>query len=196
MGQGIPSAAGPVAESAEDGRGWHSSRFGDYCVYYRGDNKPLRYFDHVRDLQKYARETKTTIIPHHLAYKQGWRGANWEYFDPTVSPVLEIYSEHGLAEFDRGPRDYITHSNGGRWTRNTLQAALKKGWKVGVIASSDDHLGFPGAYGEGIAGIYARDLSRDSLLDGQARLSAAWSSVGGRGARWAWIASATGMPRS
>ena len=144
---------------------WHSSFFGDYCVYYPDDNRPLSYFDHVRDLQKYAREAKATIIPHHLAYKQGWRGANWEFLDPSVSPVLEIYSEHGLAERDRGPQDYITHSNGGRWTRNTLRAALKKGFKVGVIASSDDHLGYPGAWGEGMAGIYAKDLSRKSLLD-------------------------------
>jgi hypothetical protein len=144
---------------------WHSSFFGDYCVYYRGDDKPLKYFNHVRDLQKYARATNTTIIPHHLAYKQGWRGANWDYLDTKVSPVLEIYSEHGLAERDRGPQDYIRHSIGGRWTRNTLREALKKGFRVGVIASSDDHLGYPGAYGEGMVGIYAKELSRESLLE-------------------------------
>ena len=144
---------------------WHSSRFGDYCVYYRGDDQPLKYFNHVRDLQEYARETRTTILPHHLAYKQGWRGANWEYLDPSVSPVLEIFSEHGLAEWDRGPHDYIRHSNGPRWTRNTLQAALKRGFRVGIIASSDDHFGYPGAYGEGIVGLYAKDLTRESLLD-------------------------------
>jgi hypothetical protein len=144
---------------------WHSSKFGDYCVYYRGDGLPLKYFNHVRDLQKYARQAKATIIPHHLAYKQGWRGANWDYLDTAVSPALEIFSEHGLAEFDRGPSNYIRHSNGGRWTRNTLQAALKKGFRVGIIASSDDHLGYPGAYGEGLAGIYAKDLTRESLLE-------------------------------
>jgi hypothetical protein len=144
---------------------WHSSFFGDYCIYYRDDNQPLKYFDHVRELQKYAREAGAVIIPHHLAYKQGWRGANWDFLDTSVSPVLEIYSEHGLAERDRGPQDYIRHSNGGRWSRNTLRAALKKGFRVGVIASSDDHLGYPGAYGEGIAGIYAKDLSRESLLE-------------------------------
>lgn len=144
---------------------WHSSFFGDYCVYYRGDDMPLEYFDHVRDLQKYARETKTTILPHHLAYKQGWRGANWDYLDPTVSPVLEIFSEHGLSERDRGPGDYIRHSNGPRWSRNTLQSALKRGFRVGVIASSDDHFGYPGAYGEGLVGLYATELTREALLD-------------------------------
>ncbi len=144
---------------------WHSSAFGDYCLYYPKDNLPLESFDHVRALQKYARETGTMILTHHLAYKQGWRGANWTYLDTALTPVLEIYSEHGLSEHDRAGRDFIRHSNGGRWTRNTLQAALRKGFRVGVIASSDDHLGFPGAYGEGLAGIYARDLSRQSLLE-------------------------------
>ena len=145
---------------------WHSSFYGDYCVYYRDDDMPLRYFDDVRQLQKYAKETNTTILPHHLAYKQGWRGANWDYLDPSVSPALEIFSEHGLSEWDRGAGDFIRHSNGPRWSRNTLRAALDRGFKVGVIASSDDHFGHPGAYGEGLVGIYAKDLSREALLDG------------------------------
>ena len=76
-----------------------------------------------------------------------------------MSPVLEIFSEHGLAEHDRGPQDYIRHSNGGRWTRNTMRSALKRGFRVGVIASSDDHAGYPGAYGEGMVGIYAKELT-------------------------------------
>lgn len=144
---------------------WHSSHFGDYCLYYPGDGAPIAYHDHVRDLQKHAAAHKAILIPHHLAYRQGWRGANIDYFDPSVSPVMEIFSEHGLSEHDRGGRDYITHSNGGRYTRNTFRAFLKKGIRAGVIASTDDHLGFPGAYGEGIAGLYATDLTRAALLD-------------------------------
>lgn len=144
---------------------WHSSHFGDYCLYYPGDGAPMAYHDHVRKLQQHAREHKAVLIPHHLAYRQGWRGANIDFFDPTVSPVMEIFSEHGLSEHDRGGRDYITHSNGGRYTRNTFRAFLRKGIRAGVIASTDDHLGYPGAYGEGLAGLYAADLSREALLD-------------------------------
>jgi hypothetical protein len=144
---------------------WHSSHFGDYCLYYPDDNRALEYFDDVRKLQAYAKAAKAIVIPHHLAYKQGWRGANWEFLDPSVSPVIEVFSEHGLSERDRMPHDYITHSNGPRWTRNTVQAALRRGFRVGFIASSDDHLGFPGAYGEGIAGIYATELSRAGIFD-------------------------------
>ena len=144
---------------------WHSSEFGDYCFYYKDDGRPLRYFDHVRKLQQYARETGAMVIPHHLAYKQGWRGANFQYFDPSVSPVIEIYSEHGLSESDRAPYDYITHSTGGRWTRNTVQAAMRRGVRAGFIGSTDDHLGYPGAWGEGLAGVWARDLSRKAIWE-------------------------------
>ncbi len=144
---------------------WHSSSFGDYCVYYAGDHGALKYFSHVRELQRYAKETATLIVPHHLAYKQGWRGANLEFLDPALSPIIEIFSEHGLSESDRGPYDFIRHSNGGRWSRNTVQEILRRGLRVGFVASSDDHLGFPGAYGEGIAGVYAKDLTRASLLE-------------------------------
>ena len=31
-------------------------------------------------------------------------------------------SEHGCAESDRGPFDYITHSQGGRWTATVNHA--------------------------------------------------------------------------
>lgn len=144
---------------------WHSSAFGDYCIYFPGDKAPFAELDHVRKLQDHARQTNAIIVPHHIAYKEGLRGANFSYFDPTVSPVIEIYSEHGLSESDNGPHDYITHSMGGRWTRNTLREILSRGVRAGVIASSDDHLGYPGAYGEGLVGIYARDLSRESLLE-------------------------------
>lgn len=144
---------------------WHSSWFGDYCLYYPDDGQPLKYVDRVRDLQEYARSAEALIIPHHLAYKQGWRGANWDYLKTDVSPVVEIYSEHGLAESDRGREDYIRHSNGPRSSFNTLLAALRRGLRVGIIASTDDHFGYPGAYGEGLVGVYAPELSREAVLE-------------------------------
>lgn len=144
---------------------WHSSYFGDYCVYYPGDDLPLKYFDHVDGLQDYVRGTGAMIVPHHLAYKEGWRGANWDHVDTQVSPVMEIFSEHGLSEHDRAGRPFVRHSNGGRWTRNTMQRALERGLRAGIIGSSDDHLGYPGAHGEGLAGVWAEDLSREALLD-------------------------------
>jgi hypothetical protein len=79
--------------------------------------------------------------------------------------VVEIFSEHGNAESDRSPYRYIRHSMGGRYTKNTLQWLWQQGVKVGVVASSDDHLGYPGAYGEGLIAVYADTLTRQSIFE-------------------------------
>lgn len=144
---------------------WHSSRFGDYCLYYPDDDRDLVYAEHIDELKDYARSAGALLIPHHLGYKRGVRGANWEHLDTSLSPVVEIFSEHGSSERDRGPFPMIRHSNGGRWTVNTLQYALAEGLQVGVIASTDDHLGYPGAYGEGLVGAWAKANTRSDILE-------------------------------
>jgi len=144
---------------------WHSSTFGDYCLIFPEDQPDLFLPDHVAKLISFAKEKGALAIPHHVAYKQGWRGANWDYFNPEVTPVVEIFSEHGCTESDRAPFPMILHSNGGRSTSNTIEYHLKRKKRFGFVASSDDHLGYPGAWGEGVAGVWAEDLSPSALFD-------------------------------
>ncbi len=145
---------------------WHSSFFGDYCLLFDRDQPELFLPDHVDKLLDFAEAKDALAIPHHLGYLQGWRGANWKYFrGGRVSPVVEIMSEHGCTESDRGPFDYITHSLGGRWTKNTVAPRLALGDRFGFVASTDDHLGYPGAYGEGVLGVWADDLRPASLFE-------------------------------
>ncbi|MEA1996841.1 MAG: DUF3604 domain-containing protein [Gemmatimonadota bacterium] len=144
---------------------WHSSEFGDYVILFPGDDEKLTHFDKLEELQEFAFEKGALLIPHHPAYRQGRRGANPKFWDPRVTQLLEIFSEHGNAECDEGPGDYIRHSMGGRWSANTLQAILKEGHRVGVLASTDDHLGCPGAYGEGLAAVLAPELTREAVFD-------------------------------
>ena len=59
----------------------------------------------------------------------------------------------------------IRHSIGGRSTSNTIVPQLEKGLRFGFVASSDDHRGYPGAYGEGVLGVWASELTRRSLLE-------------------------------
>jgi hypothetical protein len=59
----------------------------------------------------------------------------------------------------------IRHSNGGRQTSNTIHYQLARGLRFGFVASTDDHLGYPGAYGEGIVGIWAEKLTPASLFE-------------------------------
>ena len=143
---------------------WHSSQFGDYCLIFPEDQGELFLPDHVEKLLDFADSKRALAIPHHVGYKQGWRGANFSHFRPAVSPVVEIFSEHGCTELDRAPYPMLRHSNGGRSTANTIVRQLTKGLKFGFVASSDDHLGYPGAYGEGVVGLWADSLSSADLV--------------------------------
>lgn len=144
---------------------WHSSAFGDYCLIFPEDQPELFLPDHVTKLLSFAKTKGAFAIPHHVAYKQGWRGANWDYFDPDVTPVVEIFSEHGCTESDRAPFPMILHSNGGRSTSNTVDFQLRRAKRFGFVASTDDHFGYPGAWGEGIVGVWADDLSPGALFE-------------------------------
>lgn len=144
---------------------WHSSGFGDYCLIFPEDQSDLFLPDHVEKLLDFADAKGALAIPHHVGYKQGWRGANFSHFRSAVSPVVELFSEHGCTETDRAPFPMLRHSNGGRSTANTIARQLEKGLRFGFVASSDDHLGYPGAYGEGVCGVWAQSLESKALIE-------------------------------
>lgn len=145
---------------------WHSTGLGDYHVIFP-NVKDARYirFDDLEEFQQFARRHGAILIPHHPANRLGHRGANLRRLDPEVSPVVEIFSEWGCAEADRAPSPYVRHTEGGRWTGNTWQHLLAAGHRLGAIASTDDHLGYPGAYRQGLAAVWARELSRQAIFE-------------------------------
>ena len=170
--KGWPTVQGLIAESNQDdsfssflGFEWHSSSFGDQCVIFPDDHQPLCFADHVADLRRFCIDKSAIMIPHHLAYPTGMRGVNWGVFEEACTPGVEIFSEHGNSEDDRGPFPYFNHSMGGRVTANTARAALDKGMRFGFVASSDNHRGFPGAYGEGIMAVLCEELSRQAIFE-------------------------------
>ncbi|MGE0201936.1 MAG: hypothetical protein AB7P76_13350 [Candidatus Melainabacteria bacterium] len=144
---------------------WHSNMFGDQCVIFPRDFRPIKYTNHVNHLRAFCLEEGALMIPHHLAYPKGRRGVNWDVFNPACTPVVEIFSFHGLSEHDRGPHPMVRGSPGGRQTANTVRAALANGIKFGFVASTDNHAGFPGAWGEGLMGVHADSLSRVDILE-------------------------------
>ncbi len=144
---------------------WHSVAYGDHNVYFPDTTRPIVYADDLASLHDQVRKIPGAIlIAHMLGYAPGMRGVNWDALDPEVTPLVEIYSAHGSCESDTAPYPYYNEI-GPRDHRSTLQAGLRMGKKVGVVASTDFHGGYPGNYDQGLTGVYAERLDRGSLFD-------------------------------
>jgi len=146
---------------------WHSCHYGDYCVYYQnGHNTPLIGSEDLPTLREKLSQlpTPSILIPHHIGYKQGYRGINWETFSAKQSPVAEIFSFHGSAESSEGPYPYL-HSMGPRHAHSCAQYGWSLGHIFGVIGSTDHHNAFPGSHGAGKLGVWADSLTRKSIWD-------------------------------
>jgi Protein of unknown function (DUF3604) len=144
---------------------WHSSNCGDYCVIFPSSEAEPIIAENLQDLKKLVKRNKAIMIPHHLAYKQGWRGINWDLFDSELSPVVEVFSEHAASMEAVTPWPMQLHSMGGACKSQTALEQLKRGKRFGVIASTDNHFGHPGSYGEGLVAVWAEDLSREAVFD-------------------------------
>jgi hypothetical protein len=142
----------------------HSTNEGDYHIVFPDLEGDYELIPSLKEFQAFALRRGAILIPHHPANRLGHRGIDIRLLDARVSPVMEIFSEWGCAEHDRASHAYKRHTEPGRWTQNTWQHYLELGYRLGAIASTDDHLGYPGAYREGLAAIQATSLSRESIL--------------------------------
>ena len=145
----------------------HSSEHGDYTIVY-GDldvAKP-ELADSPATLKQAlcsAKGDSALAFPHHIGYRQGARGINWDTFDPELSPFVEMFSMHGCAEESESERSYL-HSMGPVDGASTMRAGLKRGAVFGVVGNTDHHSAFPGSYGHGRMAVYAEDDSRDAIF--------------------------------
>lgn len=150
---------------------WHSSAHGDHCVYFKDcADVPIIEAPDLPALRQAlkAADTPAFLIPHHIGYKCGSRGINWQTFTDELSPVVEIFSFHGLSESSQGPYPYL-HSMGPRHEHGTAQYGWSRGHVFGVIGSTDHHNAFPGSYGFGRLGVWSESLTRESIWDALSR---------------------------
>ncbi len=145
----------------------HCSADGDYTVMYRGGEGEILEADGVADLRDKLRALKdqgveAIAFPHHIAYKRGRRGINWDTFTEEFSPVVEIVSMHGCSEGDECPRPFL-HTMGPADRESTMCHGLSRGHVFGVIGSTDHHSAHPGSFGHGRAAVWAREKTRASI---------------------------------
>lgn len=146
----------------------HSGAHGDHTIVYRDlDPAPLHLSDSPAELRDtLAREMpgRSLAFPHHIGYRQGARGINWDTFEPALSPFVEMNSMHGSAETSETPRGYL-HSMGPADGRSTMQHGLAQGHVFGIVGNTDHHSAFPGSYGHGRMAAYASEAGRDALWE-------------------------------
>ncbi len=103
-------------------------------------------------------------MPHHIGYKTGFRGINWETYREHSSPLVEIMSMHGASESEHALPAYL-HTMGPLSQDNTYQGGLARGFKFGVTACTDHHNAAPGSYGSGKTGVWATEQKSDEIWD-------------------------------
>ena len=146
---------------------WHSNAYGDHCVYYKqAADAPIIDAADLPALRAAVKQAPAPafLVPHHIGYKRGSRGINWDAFSPELSPVAEIFSFHGASEESEGPYPYL-HSMGPRHEQSTAHYGWEQGHIFGVIGSTDHHNAFPGSYGYGRLGVWATALTRDAIWE-------------------------------
>ena len=143
----------------------HSMEHGDHVALNYDLDAPLVECTSIEDWKQKAKGHKVFITPHHMGYQGGYRGYNWKCFtEGDQTPFVEMYSRHGLAESDQGDYPYL-HDMGPRQWEGTIQYGLELGNKFGIMASTDQHSGYPGSYGDGRIGVLAPSLTRDAIWD-------------------------------
>lgn len=150
---------------------WHSMKYGDHCIYYKSGRGPLNPASatSLDELRRELRKLKTQgldvlAIPHHIGYRSGRRGINWDTYTEEFSPVVEMISMHGCGEHDSAPRSYL-HTMGPRDSGSTAQRGLELGRTFGFIGSTDHHSAHPGSHGYGQAMVWANGLTRQGIWD-------------------------------
>jgi hypothetical protein len=105
-----------------------------------------------------------------LVYHHTKMWNNWSRWDRSMESVLEIYSSWGSGEKGGTDRWNLAEMTGG------AQEAWAKGYRLGVIAGSDTHVGTPGrniancerdemlVFSNGIAGVWAESLNREFIF--------------------------------
>jgi hypothetical protein len=127
-----------------------------------------------------TRDKDILVIPHHM----GWNFAGQNIagnpvlgdIDNPNQRLYEIYSTHGSSEkYDNAP--YPIHNDvtkqWGPDKKVYFQDALALGYRFGVTAGTDNHMGKPGGHisgsdgysRQGITAVYADELTRDSIWE-------------------------------
>lgn len=143
---------------------WHSLKFGDHNVYSAGPELALRDAPDVAAIRSLAADSGAIAIPHHIGYRSGYRGINWDAYSDECSPFVEIYSLHGCSLSDNAAYPML-HDMGPRDWGSTAEAGWDRGFRFGIVGGTDHHAAYPGSHGDGRMGVFAAQNTREALWE-------------------------------
>lgn len=141
----------------------HSSHYGDHHLVSPDDTLPLIYRSSPQELKDDC-GCRSVTVAHHIGYTPGYHGINWDEFDESVTPLVEVCSKHGCAMNETAAYPYY-HNMGPRDSRNTVYEGLRRGYHFGFTGSTDHHAGYPGSYGDGKMAVLTDKKDRESIWD-------------------------------
>ena len=147
----------------------HFSATGDRNILFKNLDGEILYPNDLADLHQQllalrAAGQDSIAQPHHVGYRVGTRGIDWDSFDPALAPFVEMLSMHGCSEGSENTRPFL-HSMGPSDWESTIACGLSKGHIFGFSGGTDHHSGHPGSYGHGRTGLWAESCTREAIWD-------------------------------
>ena len=142
-------------------------RYGDRTIVFSRPYSPIfRITDpasnEVEELHRLLAGENAIDWAHHVGAP--WGVMDWSKHNPVAEPVMEIVSGHGIYETYDKPRavpDWLRRPPVGK---SSIQDGLGRGKRFGFVGSSDRHDGISG-YDTGMFGVFAKELSRESVVE-------------------------------
>lgn len=130
------------------------------------DAKRFNTFHPEAVYERYRKRGDAILIPHHV---KTW--TDWKFHDPELEPLMEIYSAWGQSESPG-----LDLWNKGQTPGAGAWEAFRLGYRMGMMASSDNHVGMPGRshpgdrqvhtpFPGGLCAVWAPELARESLFE-------------------------------
>jgi hypothetical protein len=157
---------------------WAESKPGrlDWNIYFRDEDLPIPagwpttiegFWDSIEKLYGDNSDKQVIVGPHMFTYPtkcKPW----FENWNDKYCRFVEIYSEHGMSEYQGNPRML---ANGNIKPGFFMQDGLAAGCKFGILGSSDTHDTRAGRgsnslrHQGGLVAFLAKDLTRESIWD-------------------------------